>query len=290
MNAAPTSWRETARPVSMGLRCGGHAHTIRWTAGVIELDDHPELEAEQALIALGGTEPPCLGALALWEEAIASGGFLAEWIDSTNLTTSRLSWLTMALERLRNEGFHEFLRDLSPARAERMGRFLVGFNPVFLDRAAGHVAEAISSGRDIEYDRAESLIAPAIAHRLRRSFVDSVGGQWLAVGAAALVPLRIDVQDSTEPSAAGAITGPARGIELSVGSSWLHEVWAAEAAVIDKQLILDLDGADALVLTFRSGAQAGHRSRHETGPGSALTPVVQRRQVHHDGHHWMLKP
>ena len=232
------NWWHSSPALELAVPCSGSVHHLVWREGAVSVVDHPELDAERALIGLGGQEPMCLADQRLWQEAVADGGFLAEWVDEANLSATRLSWLTMALERMRNEGFHEFLRHLPLKRAERMGQFLRRFPQPWLDMAAGAVAEAIVDGDGVSCQHAAQLLPTAIANRVRRSFVSSVGGNQVAVGAAALVPLTIEVTTRGEPWAGGHLTGADRGISLAVDSSWLHEVWAAGANVIDRHLVL----------------------------------------------------
>lgn len=245
------TWADTAAEVTLAVSCQQQRHALRWRRGSVQLLDHPELEAELALVALGGAEPRCVSLLHLWNDAVADGGFLAEWVDESRLTAAWFSWLAMALERMRSEGFHEFLRGLPPARAQRMGQFLHAFPVPWIDRAAASVSAAVVDGDGVTCSQAPSLLSVAIANRLRRAFVDGVGGRQLSVGAAALVPLTISVSSAQgasartvaigEPSVSGSLTGPGRGVTIQVGPSWLHRVWACGAAVIDGRPTLALD-------------------------------------------------
>jgi len=231
-------WHQTAPPTDLDVACSGARHQLRWAENGVELLDHPELDAERALMALGGAEPACLALLTLWQEAIDDGGFLAEWADEAHLSNARLSWLTMALERMRTEGYHEFLRDLPPKRAERMGQFLSRFPRPWHDRAAATVAEAIVDGAGVGCGQAPRLLTVAIANRLRRAFVTSVGSATLSLGAAALVPLDLTVTSDRPVQVTGRLRGPDRGVSIVVAPGWLHQVWAAGAAVIDGHLVV----------------------------------------------------
>ncbi len=252
-------WSDTAAPVELALPCSGEVHRLRWHRGIVQLTDHPDRDAEEALVALGGPRPACLATVQLWDLALADGGFLEEWVDDTHLTPARLSWLTMALERLRNEGFHEFLRSLPPDRAEPMGRFLHAFPRPWLDRAAASIAETVSAGGGVRCVNAPPLIRAAIAQRVRRAFAAAVGGNQLPLGAAALVPLWVDVAETARPTIEGSIRGPARGVRVEVGVDWLHRVWAAGAAVVDGHLVLEVGRplgpkvASALVADWTAG-------------------------------------
>ncbi|MEM9563172.1 MAG: hypothetical protein AAGA93_11165 [Actinomycetota bacterium] len=293
------SWSDTAEPLTMVVVCNRERHRIRWRAGRVETLDHPDLDAELALIALGGEEPACVALHRLWSDAVDDGGFLSEWVEPGRLNPTWLSWLAMALERMRAEGFHEFLRDLPTARAQRMGQFLHRFPQAWIDRAAAEVNERVAdaaaptaaapgdAGDPAEsagaVDRRAPLLAQAAANRLRRSFVDAVGGRQLAVGAAALVPLRpmVDPRSGVEPAIVGRLTGPDRGVSIVVDGRWLHDVWAAGAAVVDGRLVLAIDGDP----TGPSGASA--RVATWAGPGP-LEPTVVGCTIHHDGERWRL--
>jgi len=264
--------------------------------------DHPEPEAEEALVALGGVEPACLTLTKLWHDAVADGGFLEEWVDDAHLSRSRLSWLGMALERLRTEGFHEFLRSLPPARAERMGRFLHRFPRPWLDRAAAAVAEAVVEGDGVCCDHASTLLAAATAQRVRRAFVASIGAVELSLGAAALVPLSVVVDQaavggrpgsmapdgSGRPVVTGRIFGPARGVTITVAPTWLHRVWAAGAAVVDAALVLDIspDRTGDLEPQAGTGPVPGAHGEALVVTWSRGEPVATTERVHHDGTRW----
>lgn len=284
-----TAWAATAADVELTVPCGPGRHRLVWRQGQVLVADHPDLAAERALVALGGPEPACLGRLRLWHEAVADGGFLAEWVDEAHLGDARLSWLGMALERLRLEGFHEFLRHLPPARAERMGQFLHRFPRPWLDRAACAVSAAVVEGDGVRCGLAPELVTQAVANRLRRSFVDSIGGRLTAWGAAALVPLAITVSSTEAPAVAGTATGPGRRVALIVEPGWLHRVWGAGAAVIDGHLVLALDP----VADDRTAAQARVVVwRQPVGPhagGAAARPTVEVVEAHHDGRSWRLR-
>ncbi len=244
--------------------------------------DHADPDAERALVALGGTAPPCLELLQLWELAIADGGFLEEWVDDAHLDAVRLSWLQMALERLRNEGFHEFLRSIPATRAEPMGRFLRQFPRPWLDRAAATVSESILDGDGVLCDRAPPLLRSAAAQRVRRAFVASVGraaSNGLSLGAAALVPLVVEV-GAGRLEVTGRLSGPGRGVSIRVDERWLHTVWAAGAAVVDDLLVLRLDDP-------RTGSSDG-TSIATVVDWTTGEPALQARPAHFADTTWSL--
>lgn len=288
-------WWETAGSVSMTVLCGRERHRLRWCDGDLDPVDHPELEAELALVALGGEEPPCIALHRLWHQAVADGGFVAEWVEPSRMSPAWFSWLAMALERMRAEGFHEFLRHLPHSRARAMGEFLHRFPLPLIDRAAAEVSWAATEGADGEGAWAEHgpLLRPAAGHRLRRAFVDAVGGRQLAVGAAALVPLDLIVAPGQAPDhrprVDGRLTGPGRGVVLEVDRRWLHRVWAAGAAVVDGHLVLAIEST-----ADRGPGQGQDRAALAQvvtwSTGGPLRPALQTRSLAHRGRGWELGP
>ncbi|MEM8922976.1 MAG: hypothetical protein AAGD35_05695 [Actinomycetota bacterium] len=267
------AWTDTAGAVSLDVRCGGEHHRVHWSEGRFLVSDHPDLDAELALIGFGGAEPRCLWLRRLWLDAVNDGGFLAEWVDESHLSPARLSWMTMALERMASEGFHEFLRDLPRARAERMGRFLSDFPRPWLDRAAAAVSASVADGDGVACTRAPFELDAAAAVRLRRAFVEAVGGSELAIGAAALVPLDLTVAPDAASTADGRLDGTDRGVSLGVDRRWLHEVWAAGAAVVDGHLILGRTDDGLAVVHWDAGR-----------------PTVRWRRCAVEGGRWRLDP
>lgn len=275
------SWQRTAPALSMVVVCNRERHRLRWHDGEVDTVDHPDLDAELALVAFGGDEPACVALHRLWHEAVDDGGFVAEWVEPSHLSPAWHSWLAMALERMRSEGFHEFLRHLPPARAQRMGEFLHRFPRPWIDRAAAEVnrrslLRGAGGGGD---ERLGILLAQAAANRLRRAFVEAVGGRQLPFGAAALVPLTLRVDaDGSAQAIEGVLAGPGRGVTITVDRRWLHQVWAAGAAVVDGHLVLAVDGDP----TGGDGAVASIVVWQEVRP-----TVVAARLVF-DGQGWRL--
>lgn len=269
------AWARSVESVTLDVACDGTRHTVRWQAGEVVLDDHEDIDAERALVAFGGDELPCLSSLDLWNEAVLDGGFLGEWVDG-ELDPPRLWWLGMALERMRNEGFHEFLRDLPVGRANRMGRFLTQFPEPWLDRAAAQVAEHMIDGDGVVCLKAPVLIPQAVARRVRRAFVLSVGGRQIAFGAAALVPFRPTVGDRIAPAVAGEIKGRSSWATLSVDQRWLFEVWGAGASVVDGRLVLAMSDGEASVVDWQE-------------VDGRWTPRLLDVSITHDGDRWALE-
>jgi len=284
-------WRVTARPAELSIGCSGERHRLIWANGEVHLPDHPDRDAELALVGLGGPEPNCIAHMRLFEDAVRDGGFLAEWADDSGLTQAWYSWLDMALERMRTEGFHEVLRALPQERSLRMGEFISRFPLAWLDRAGAAVAEQVvgtdaGQGPGVVCEDAEANVLHAIRVRARRAFVTSVGAIHLTVGGAALVPLRVQITTTTAPSAEGHLAGPQRGAVLTLNPTWLHEVWAAGAATIENRLIVDLrpDPTDLhrATATWVDWSPTGPA----TTPAPSQGPMLQQAPVRHTDSGW----
>ena len=227
--------------MTLDVSCDGANHQLEWSDGVVRMCQHPNADAELALVGLGGPEPACLELWQLWTEAVADGGFLEDWVIENQLSESYLSWLGMALERMRLEGFQEFLRGLPIKRAARMGQFIHTFPLAWLDRAAAEASHAVDAGDGVVCGDAPRLLTEAAAVRVRRALVNAVGTTHLSLGAAALVKLDIRSRHGLAASIEGSIDSSSGPIRIDVSPRWLHTTWARGASIIEGQLILGLD-------------------------------------------------
>jgi hypothetical protein len=266
-------WYDHVPDASVVVDCEGGRHVVRWSAGDLALDAHPDVAAERVLVALGGTPPACLAVADLWEAAVADGGFLWEWAAG-DIGPARRAWLQTALERVRNEGVQEFLHRLPIRRAERMGRVLAMLPPTMVDRAAMAVAWRLEADPDPSLDEP---LAEAVGRRLRRAFVASVGGLG-GVQTAALVPLRWRVEGRSHPPAVtGRLAGRSSAVVVTVGASWLAHVWARQVTVVEGAMVLAATeregGLDTTMLQWRPA-------------GGGLEPHLRTVSVEHVDGRW----
>jgi hypothetical protein len=271
------AWYDQVPDASLVVDCEGGRHVVRWSAGGLVLDAHPDVAAERVLVALGGVRPACLAMADLWEAAVADGGFLWEWA-ADEVSPARRAWLHTALERLRNEGVQEFLHRLPIGRAERMGRVLAVLPPALVDRAAMAVAWRLEAEPDPSLDEP---LAEAVGRRLRRAFVASVGGLG-GVQTAALVPFRYRVErGSPAPAVTGRLAGRSSSVVVTVGASWLAHVWARQVAVVGGAMVLaadeDVDGLATVVLEWCPAA-------------GGLEPRLRTVAVEHRDGRWRRRP
>ncbi len=59
-------WWAGITDAEMSLGCGGLEHRVRWADGRLTALDHPDVDRERALVALGGDRVPCLDLLDAW--------------------------------------------------------------------------------------------------------------------------------------------------------------------------------------------------------------------------------
>ncbi|MFN0091952.1 MAG: hypothetical protein ACKVWR_17055 [Acidimicrobiales bacterium] len=248
------AWCCGVPPAAMELSCGGARHRVRWRRGRLHLEDHPDAAGEAALAALGATPPACLDLLALWRQATADGGFVAEWAVQEQPDPRRRRDLAAALARLQREGVQDFLRELPPRRALAMGRVLAAFPPAMLDRAALAVAERARRGQAAEL---VPHLEAAVRVRARSAFARSLIGWRDYARPAPLVPFTCRV-GAGAPSAAGLLRGRASWAEVTLQPTWLLDVWARGLAVVDGWFVTSAapDGAATVVRWRPAGRDA----------------------------------
>ncbi|MFO4631471.1 MAG: hypothetical protein ACJ05G_03905 [Actinomycetota bacterium] len=237
-------WTEHIPSAFFDVRCEGSDHRVIWSEGKLSLCAHLEIDAERALIALGGKTPSCLKILNLWESAVSDGGFIEEWAGHFKEDTRRRWWLSTALDRLKSEGVQDFFHDLPRTRATRMCEVTLGLPHEFLDLAAVTVlAQADEGLRDLdEYLFAHSALATQM--RSRRSFVLTLQAHESSFKSPALIPFRCEVNDDITPTIAGVLAGKNSEVLLTLRPSWLNRVWARNLAIYQKRLTIDAVSKD----------------------------------------------
>jgi len=206
------------------------------------LEDHPHLDGERALVALGADVPPCLAMLDTWLGALRDGGFLHEWAvtelgDDTRQRKFRTSWA----RAMRGEA-QDMLVQLPLERAVAMGRVIAGFPHPLQDRLALGLAQAMSrswgSGRWAEL---EPVLGRAIAVRARTAFVRSLRVLDAHPRPDALVPFRCELlAPGVTPSVTGRLAPQGSHAHVAVGPGWLAEVWGRGLSVVDDHLVLEV--------------------------------------------------
>ena len=243
-------WYDQVPAVSFEVDCEENRHTITWSGGQIILEQHPQIDAEKALVALGGAKPNCLNVFELWEFALRDAGFIEEWAPWQTADRQRRWWLRTALERLRSEGVQDFLYDLPRERAVKMGEASVALPHEFLDRAMATVVDVRDqSGWDFGPALSRHL-AEATRLRSRRAFVKALTNQRPAVPSPALIPFKCEIELHGEPWIHGCLSGRDSSIEISLHPRWLSRVWARGVSVHNDRFTVDAtEQKDSVLLT-----------------------------------------
>lgn len=69
-------WWEGIAPLEVPAPEGAGGHRLVWREARLELADHPDPEAERAVVALGGDRCPCLDVLDAWDACHRTGSVL----------------------------------------------------------------------------------------------------------------------------------------------------------------------------------------------------------------------
>ena len=64
--SADPSWWAALPPTMARVTCGEHTHRLRWAAGGLTAEDHPDAEGELVLAALGGEQAACVTLVESW--------------------------------------------------------------------------------------------------------------------------------------------------------------------------------------------------------------------------------
>lgn len=73
---SPPDWWEGMAPLEVPAPEGAGGHRLVWRDARLGLADHPDPEAERAVVALGGDRCPCLDVLDAWEACHRTGAML----------------------------------------------------------------------------------------------------------------------------------------------------------------------------------------------------------------------
>lgn len=258
--------------------CQGTRHRIRWVRGDVVLDDHPDVDAELVLVALGGEQPACLAVAELWADALIDGGFVAEWSTRERPDRDRSARITTALNRLRLEGVQDLLVELPARRAARMGLALATFSPALQDQAAVRVAERVLAEADPASHELARFLARAVRVRARSAFVRSLSPWRDYARPAALVPFscRVLADPLAPPVVAGRLQGSTSWCELSVGLPWLVDVWGCGLDVVDGHLVVACSGEAALAVDWVQEDDGSRRAALRPGVLSLTDPPGSR--------------
>lgn len=238
-------WWEGLAPVSIGVRCGGHPHELRWEAGKLQALDHDDVERERALAALGGESVRCLDVLDGW---IRHSDDLAVLLLARRGLTDELRWDDEAEEigfssyapRAMVRRGRQFLGwyayspggpivDETPSGTDRQLRMLMRLDRGIPDRLAATVISAWAQRVEADDDRvaaARPQLKAALYGRLATTL-----RMWLGH------PARLNLT-MVEPETVPTALVSKDAVHVTVGFTWLRDVWMKGFATMFGRLCL----------------------------------------------------
>jgi hypothetical protein len=221
-------WWEGLDPVDVGIAVGDTTHALRWSAGALHSDVHPDLESEIALGALGADRCACLDVIALWhhrgDDALdvltvgrrntAEKVFIADYVVR-NAVRSAETWLAYSA------GAGMMAQGLGvPDMVAAVGRRLALVRLLNLDARLSDRLQATVLARAI--DRWGDAAFRAKNHARLTAALAGRAGPALRAGGVAY-----DGIDLLPPGAPAEVSGGRAGLPID----WLTNVWARDAAV-----------------------------------------------------------
>lgn len=213
-------WWVGLGPAEAAILCGPNHHRLRWEDGRVTPVDHPDPADEAVLAAMGADEPACLTLVKHWETHAADPDVL--------ILASRHpgDGLVLDLESLRTEHTVErrSLLELLALEAGLQRRLQLEVAVNLLGQAA-----ATEAGSP-EADSMRSILEAATVGRL----VPAVR-RWAGAG-----HVDVAVTDGAAGDKPGVVSRPG-GVAVTVGWSWLTEVWGRYLTVVGGFLVLGVD-------------------------------------------------
>jgi len=284
-------WWAALRPAQSRVSCGTGKHVMRWADGELTAADHPDVDGELVLAALGGDKSECVALVGAWSahaedlDVLALGPrspadqLAVTWDLVENLRSGpaqrlmgqpgppgRPGGAQPARPRPRSLPMRQVPADVRRAqarRAELVGLFALGRD--FQLALSGTVAAAWSAGPAPGRDLAAAR--PALTGALAGRLAPAAAG-WLGIDPDAV---RVSLHEAPGWGAA-ALDGGTLRVTLPV--RWLASVWAAGFPVVGGHLVVDVLEA------------AWPRARVRALPRPGAPPAVL--SIRYDGEHWSV--
>lgn len=253
-------WCDGLDEVSVPVECAGATHWVTWRRGKVILDDHPNLAAERALIALGGGVSGCLFLLKAWAtvtkpgtsmlvqcERLLSAGPAGPFPPRAGppqpparrrpgITDPAL--LSVLEARLAHYHLEHVLLDLPGALGSR---WLLGAAAGFERRWA-----ALSAMDRLDLDLALGASARGSVARGMRSWQRLNRVQKLVIGCHVVAP-------DQPATMTGRVNGRQAEADVELPLSWLRSVWAPGLPLVDGCFVLGVQGDRAEVVRWERG-------------------------------------
>ena len=291
-------WFDSLPGCEAQVPCGEGRHPVRWEAGALLLPEHPDVEGELVLAALGGEQAGCVELAEAWQRHGADLSVLA--IGPRHLADGiAVSWDDLAATRPGPAGqpgpggraqhgpmrrpaampasmaalgarrqqmqqqIHEERERAQRRTNDMLSLLALGYG--FQARLAGQVAAAYAA--EPADERARPALVAAITGRLAPVVED-----WIGLDPGQVVVSLHDGPGWGSVEMTG--RGEERRLRVALPPGWLARVWASGLAATGRHLVvavLQAGWPDARVLALRvPGAEPVELDVHgATGPGDA---------------------
>lgn len=202
-------WCDHIEPATALVACSGAEHRVTWRKGKVVLEDH-DVGAERAMLAFGGELPECLKVLQLWRN-------LHSWALSI-------------------EVFRQVQASLGPAALLAPGE-LAARNQLGLmltwERAWKHWVWFSEHGR-LLHDHVRPDVLPLLREHLKF---------WMAErGCRRISSATVEVPRGGPATLQGQMDSVGVRASVSVGATWVVEVWGRGIALVDGGFVLETLG------------------------------------------------
>lgn len=215
-----SDWWLGLEPAQTTVDCGGARHTLRWERGTLTALDHPDVEGERALAALGGEPCVCVEVLDAWARYAADERVLVAASRGPADHVPREAWGSGGDDEEHGWVSYGSMPDEEGADVQLLG--LLALPGALPDRLVATVAAPRSGGTAKLHAALHGRVAAAL-------------GVWLGEPGA---ELSLTVGDAVALTRDGAV------IHAQLPFSWIVSVWARGLATVAGRFCLAAETAD----------------------------------------------
>ena len=254
-------------PVTATIECEGSEHALTWRAGELELEDH-DIDAERALVALGGEAPMCVDLLDAWIHAVThdpqhhvalvnartGGADLGQIRIQARQAHAQMIAGIAGMKRVGTPGqahLSQYVVQVSKypglagglsaaSRAQLLSALPAPLRAMLVASCVCEIEARWEANQGVPYieyafgDVLEGKASWALRESLRA---------WAPPGGLVRIPLhgtfRLEAPSAT-PSIAVELVGSTTLVDVGLPLRWLADVWARGIMVVDGCFVLDV--------------------------------------------------
>ena len=244
MSVHPLPWWVGVAPAHAEIECEGGTHRVEWIDGAVHAIDHPDPDADRALVALGGSSPACLDVVGAWREHTTTPELvtLGRRPGEQGLGLALAAVRAHAVANVRIPGMPGAAKERLETRLRRRETLalLLSLPAPFIDRLVLGVLASAAERWDDESFRADHglRIGAALSTRATpalRRFGDRLGCGPSDVGVSPARP------GHGEPVVAARLErGQPVVISADLPVRWMTNVWGRGISEPDGEFVLDV--------------------------------------------------